>query len=117
MGKAIQNAKKTERSKQKDKPAQNQGNDTLTTLDKEIIDDGIKHCQKQFDSVEAYINKGNIDEYKENLTKEVRRHLTEENTKFDKKVDDCTFNFIKTKVNGAINKQVAKHEKHKQTSK
>jgi len=111
--KAVQNAKKTERSKQKYKTAQDQGNATLTPLDKEIIEDGIKHCQTQFDSVEAYMDKGNIENYKENLTKEVRRHLTEENTKFDKKVDDRTFNFIKTKVNGAINKQVARIEKQK----
>jgi len=82
----------------------------LSSLDKDIIHDGISHSQKKFDSVEKYKNKGTdaIEEYKESLIVEVSEHLDKERRVL-KEVDDggTSLKFIRDNVESVIKSQLA----------
>ena len=70
---------KTETSKKSQKQNFTQPSKSryLSPTDKTIIEDGVIHSQKKFNSVEEYFKQGKIEEYKKILSKEVRIHLTE----------------------------------------
>ena len=53
-----------------------------------MIEDGVIHSQKKFDSVKEYVKKDKIEEYKKILSKEVRNHLAEETYDFEGVDDD-----------------------------
>merc|ERR1711872_279937 len=100
-----------EKGKGKNKKGkENEGGGSLTDVDKEIIIQGIPHCQKKFDSVEEFKKKGEspLNEYVDALTKEVRDHLAKENTDYVKVDDkDEAMVFIKENVRTTIDKQLA----------
>merc|ERR1719452_32060 len=84
--------------------------DLLTSLDKDIIHDGIFHSQKKFDSVEKYKKRGDgaIEEYKESLIVEVSEHLAKEKSVLNENDDGLTaINFIRDKVESVLKSQLA----------
>ena len=94
---------------QKVKSKQPQRGKYLSNVDKEIIHQGTLHSQKKFDCVEVYVSKGKqyLEEYTNNLVKEVRKHLAEENSDFDEvDEDDDIMAFIRHKVNGILRPQI-----------
>ena len=102
---AIRMAKKTKHNIEKDKSKPNHGKQYLTNLGKEMIHQGILHSQKKFDSVEKYQKNGGIEEYVNNLIKEVKKHLAEE--KSDVGQEDENINaFVTHKVNAVIKSQL-----------
>ena len=81
----------------------------LSKLDKEIILQGTFHSQKKFDCVEVYVKKGKqyLEEYTDNLVREVRIHLAEEKSDYDGvEEDDNIMAFIRIKVTGIIRSQM-----------
>merc|ERR1719312_908168 len=58
--------------------AKGTGKKYLSNLDKEIIQHGILHSQKKFDSLDEYAKKGEVEEYKNILVMEVKKHYAEE---------------------------------------
>ena len=81
----------------------------LSKLDKEIILQGTFHSQKKFYCVEVYVKKGKqyLEEYTDNLVREVRIHLAEEKSDYDGvEEDDNIMAFIRIKVTGIIRSQM-----------
>ena len=114
--KAQQKAKKSKKIQEKDKQQKlTAGKKYMTNKDKELIQAGILHSQKNFDSIEIYEKNGNIDDYSENLVKEVRKHLGEENPNF-KDIDENIISFIRHKVNAVVKSQLAQEGKFEKTS-
>ena len=114
--KAQQKAKKSKKIQEKDKqPRLTAGKKYMTNRDKELIQDGIIHSQKNFDKLDTYEKKGEIDAYSENLVKEVTKHLAEENPNF-KDIDDNIVSFIRHKVNAVVKSQLANDGKFQKTT-
>eukprot|EP00092_Neocalanus_flemingeri_P102621 GFUD01131263.1.p1 GENE.GFUD01131263.1~~GFUD01131263.1.p1 ORF type:complete len:403 (-),score=135.46 GFUD01131263.1:46-1254(-) len=109
------NNEETEISKTnlKRKTEQPQKGKYLSKVDKEIILQGTFHSQKKFDCLEEYVKKGKeyLEEYANNLIKEVRKHLAEEKNEFeDVDEDDNIIAFIRYKVRAIIGSQMASLE-------
>ena len=114
--KAQQKAKKSKKIQEKDKqPKLTAGKKYMTNRDKELIQDGILHSQKNFDALDTYEKKGQMDDYSENLVKEVTKHLAEENPNF-KDIDDNIVSFIRHKVNAVVKSQLANEGKFPKTT-
>lgn len=81
----------------------------LRPMDKDIILQGIFHSQKKFDSVEVYLGRGKdvFEEYTFALVEEVRKHLAEENERFEKADKDAyhIIAFINLKVRSVLKTQ------------
>ena len=112
--KYVTNKKKADRRGKSSKtPKENvkktQKGKSLSAVDREIILNGITHCQKKFDCVEEYTKKGqeSLDCYITNLVREVRIHLAEEKGDFtDVDKDDRILGFIQYKVKETIKSQL-----------
>merc|ERR1711892_1237360 len=105
--KVQQKAKKSKKIQDKEKqPRLTAGKKYMTNKDKELIQDGIIHSQKNFDTLQIYEKRGEIDEYNENLVKEVAKHLAEENPNF-KDMDENILSFIRHKVKAVVKSQLA----------
>jgi len=105
---AQQKAKKSKKIQEKDKqPRLTAGKKYMTNRDKELIHEGILHSQKNFDTLEIYVKKDEVDDYCENLVKEVVKHLGEENPNF-KDIDDNILSFIRHKVKAVVKSQMGK---------
>eukprot|EP00092_Neocalanus_flemingeri_P102623 GFUD01131265.1.p1 GENE.GFUD01131265.1~~GFUD01131265.1.p1 ORF type:complete len:393 (-),score=135.99 GFUD01131265.1:46-1224(-) len=103
--KPMMDIDKTERQPQRGK--------YLSNVDKEIILHGTFHSQKKFDCIEEYAKKGkeSLEDYTNNLIKEVRKHLAEEKNEFeDVDEDDNIIAFIRYKVRAIIGSQMASLE-------
>jgi len=90
------------------------GKKYLSNLDKEMIQHGILHSQKKFDTLEDYLKKGEIEEYKNILVAEVKKHYAEE-TGVTEEIDETFATFITHKVNAVIKGQLASLEKNNRT--
>jgi hypothetical protein len=109
--KAQQKAKKSKKIQDKEKqPRLTAGKKYLTNRDKEFIQDGILHSQKNFDTLEIYEKKGNLDDYCEDLVKEVVKHMAEENPNFSD-IDENIISFIRHKVKAILKSQLAQDGK------
>jgi len=105
--KAQQKAKKSKKIQDKEKqPRLTAGKKYMTNKDKELIQDGIIHSQKNFDTLQIYEKRGEIDDYNENLVKEVAKHLAEENPNFED-MDENILSFIRHKVKAVVKSQLA----------
>jgi len=105
--KKLTKKKKQKTEKEGTKP---KGKKYLSNLDKEIIQHGILHSQKKFDTLEEYAKKGEVEEYKNILVNEVKRHYAEEKGETEE-IDDTFVTFINHKVNAVIKGQLASLQK------
>ena len=104
------NDDKTENSKKphKENPTQSLKSKYLSHTDKALIEEGVFHSQKKFDSLEEFVKKDDLHEYNHIVTKEVRLHLAEERGDFaGVDDDDNIMAYIRHKVNGIVRSQVA----------
>jgi len=92
--------------------AKGTGKKYLSNLDKEIIQHGILHSQKKFDSLEEYAKKGEVEEYKNILVMEVKKHYAEEKGETEE-IDETFVTFINHKVGAVIKGQLASLQKDK----
>ena len=103
--------KMTKKKKQKtEKAGAGTGKKYLSNLDKEIIQHGILHSQKKFDSLEEYAKKGEVEEYKNILVMEVKKHYAEEKGETEE-IDETFVTFINHKVGAVIKGQLASLQK------
>jgi len=107
---AIKLAKKTKQKAEKENSKPDKGKKYLSNLDKEMIEHGILHSQSKFDTVEEYLKKGEVEEYKTILVAEVKKHFAEEKNETEP-IDDNIGTFITHKVNAVIKSQLASLEK------
>jgi len=105
--KKLTKKKKQKTEKEGTKP---KGKKYLSNLDKEIIQHGILHSQKKFDTLEEYVKKGEVEEYKNILVNEVKRHYVEEKGETEE-IGDTFVTFINHKVNAVIKGQLASLQK------
>ena len=108
---AIKMAKKKKQKTEKvGTAAKGTGKKYLSNLDKEIIQHGILHSQKKFDSLEEYAKKGKVEEYKNILVMEVKKHYAEEKGETEE-IDETFVTFINHKVGAVIKGQLASLQK------
>lgn len=110
---ALKLAKKKKQKPEKEGTnPKGKGKKYLSNLDKEIIQHGILHSQKKFDTLEEYAKKGEVEEYKNILVTEVKKHYAEEKGETEE-LDDTFVTFINHKVNAVIKGQMASLQKDK----
>jgi len=68
--------------------------------------------RKKFDTLEEYAKKGEVEEYKNILVTEVKKHYAEEKGETEE-LDDTFVTFINHKVNAVIKGQMASIQKDK----